>query len=177
MKNYIFLPDGCSGLGDSDPADDPDFLFVFLLTLRLLALSPSLLLPPSVASACSTYNNISWPLYTTSFIGALRAPPRSLRLPRKKCLFLPKISLTKAFPVAQICPNLQKIVPSSIIFIIRDNSSGRVRETALSRMRGGSGFTKLGSKKLLGMVLNWQQGCWKRFYASLDESVLQGMLL
>ena len=84
---------------------------------------------------------------------------------------LPTIRLTKAYPVAQICPNLQKIVPSSIIFIIRDDSSGRVRETALSRMRGGSGFTKLGSKKLFGI------GCWKRFYASLDESVLQGMLL
>ena len=47
---------------------------------------------------------------------------------------LPTISLTKVFPVAQICPNLHKIVPSS--------------------MR-----------------------CWKRFYASLDKSVLQGMLL
>ena len=46
-----------------------------------------------------------------------------------KMEFLPTISLTKAFPVAQIHPNLHKIVPSS------------------------------------------------RFYASLDESVLQGMLL
>ena len=43
--------------------------------------------------------------------------------------FLPTISLTKAFPVAQIHPNLHKI------------------------------------------------GCWEQFYASLDESVLQGMLL
>ena len=30
-----------------------------------------------------------------------------------KMEFLPTISLTKAFPVAQICPNLHKIVPSS----------------------------------------------------------------
>ena len=41
-----------------------------------------------------------------------------------------------------------------LIFIIRDDSSRRVRETALSRMMGGCGFTKLGSKKLFGMVLN-----------------------
>ena len=51
-----------------------------------------------------------------------------------KMQFLPTISLTKAFPVAQICPNLHK------------NRSQQLR-------------------------------CWKRFYASLDESVLQGMLL
>ena len=30
-----------------------------------------------------------------------------------KMEFLPTTSLTKAFPVAQICPNLHKIVPSS----------------------------------------------------------------
>ena len=30
-----------------------------------------------------------------------------------KTEFLPNISLSKAFPVAQICPNLHKIVPSS----------------------------------------------------------------
>ena len=30
-----------------------------------------------------------------------------------KMEFLPTVSLTKAFPVAQICPNLHKIVPSS----------------------------------------------------------------
>ncbi len=30
-----------------------------------------------------------------------------------KMEFLPTISPTKAFPVAQICPNLHKIVPSS----------------------------------------------------------------
>ena len=51
-----------------------------------------------------------------------------------KMKFLPTTSLSKAFPVAQICPNLHKIVPSS--------------------MR-----------------------CWKQFYAILDASVLQGMLL
>ena len=33
-----------------------------------------------------------------------------------KMEFLPTVSLTKAFPVAQICPNLHKIVPSSISF-------------------------------------------------------------
>ena len=31
--------------------------------------------------------------------------------------FLPAISLIKAFPVAQICPNLHKIVPSSVASI------------------------------------------------------------
>ena len=51
-----------------------------------------------------------------------------------KMEFLPTISLTKAFPVAQISPNLLKIV-----------SSGTC--------------------------------CWERFYASLDKSVQQGMLL
>merc|ERR1712020_531963 len=30
---------------------------------------------------------------------------------------LPTTSLTKAFPVAQICPNLHKIVPSSMRFL------------------------------------------------------------
>ena len=42
--------------------------------------------------------------------GALRAPPRSLRLPRERPIFLKGISLTKAYPVAQIWPNLHKIV-------------------------------------------------------------------
>ena len=70
----------------------------------------------------------------TRFVGALRAPPRSLRRPNKRCIFVIGISLTKAFPVAQICPNLHKIVSSSAC-------------------------------------------CWERFYASLDKSVLQGMLL
>ena len=52
-------------------------------------------------------------LKETRFVGALRAPPRSLRLPRERPIFLKGISLTKAVPVAQICPNLHKIVPSS----------------------------------------------------------------
>ena len=47
---------------------------------------------------------------------------------------LPTISLTKAFPVAQIGPNLHENVPRSML-------------------------------------------CWKQFCASLDQSVLQGMLL
>ena len=46
----------------------------------------------------------------TRFVGALRAPPRSLRLPRERPIFLKGISLTKAYPVAQIWPNLHKIV-------------------------------------------------------------------
>ena len=69
--------------------------------------------------------------------------------------FLPTISLTKAIPVAQIRPNLQKIVPSTANLFIIDDSSCIVRETVLSRMRGGCGFTKLGSKKSFGLVLNW----------------------
>ena len=57
----------------------------------------------------------------------------SLRRGRRnnRCIFVMGISLTKAFPIAQIRPNLHKIVSS----------------------------------------------CWERFYASLDKSVLQGMLL
>ena len=44
-----------------------------------------------------------------------------------KMEFLPTISLTKAFPVAQICPNLDKIVSSSAFEFSLQNLSRNVQ--------------------------------------------------
>ena len=57
--------------------------------------------------------------------GQICASPyrRALHIPvqilagKFKIQFLPTISLTKAFPEAQIRPNMQKIVSSSVIFL------------------------------------------------------------
>ena len=71
-----------------------------------------------------------------------------------KMEFLPTNSLTKAFPVTQICPHLHKIVPSK-----------------------ANPFIIIGWLRSLKGQVQGSMRCWKRFYVSLDKSVLQGMLL
>ena len=108
---------------------------------------------------------VTWPLQSK----AKQRPQRPLTviLVKFKMEFLPTISLTKAFPVAQIRPNLQKIVSSSLAAGELECSYWGVRETALSRMMGGCQFTKLGYKKSFGLVLG-------RFLVHLDPEKWTG---